>query len=522
MNFHQASLKTNLKYLLNNENYWNVMMFCKDGTMALNRLTAGLLFPQIQDEISIICPDYSMQEITDQINQLLFIDENELTLCDNFEKNDSESIDRTQNHVSSMSDDRFNEDLYLSDTSSEPDNLDVSFEVEDNTIEVPLVGTLFSETSPLAENSKEPKEISENININGDSNFGLETLDNEMKDWNVGMIRSDSPVFIVRDLLNSLMYSVIDHSCPSTSNVPHCSNLIFSTLGSFGHADAEVENNSEFEISNVRSQVDFHSSSSPKKSSNQKFVDDPSSGFESSLEYIEEKPDISNIPFILDERRFTCSVRLERLSLKPSDWEDIHYYLEQADELYPENKLKAKFKTCIGTKIDTDFENELKVYKGLKMKPKRTRRCFKCEACVKPDCRKCVNCKDMKKYGGKGTKKQSCIERTKCLEYSQSEFKTKYYEDFLEGQRHTFKNNAVSKITLEKARRDFDSTTHSFLKNLKEKRKKLLRKERSDPENDEKKRKVREIKEKFRKQEAALKAGKNPLPTEELLFGFHL
>jgi hypothetical protein len=32
------------------------MVFCRDGTLALNRLTVGLIFPQLQDEISVICP----------------------------------------------------------------------------------------------------------------------------------------------------------------------------------------------------------------------------------------------------------------------------------------------------------------------------------------------------------------------------------------------------------------------------------------------------------------------------------
>ena len=32
------------------------MVFCSDGTLALNRLTVGLIFPQLQDEISVICP----------------------------------------------------------------------------------------------------------------------------------------------------------------------------------------------------------------------------------------------------------------------------------------------------------------------------------------------------------------------------------------------------------------------------------------------------------------------------------
>jgi DNA (cytosine-5)-methyltransferase 1 len=42
---------------------------------------------------------------------------------------------------------------------------------------------------------------------------------------------------------------------------------------------------------------------------------------------------------------------------------------------------------------------------------KKRSRCFKCSTCVVPDCGVCVYCKDMKKYGGPGIKKQSCMVR---------------------------------------------------------------------------------------------------------------
>ena len=41
-------------------------------------------------------------------------------------------------------------------------------------------------------------------------------------------------------------------------------------------------------------------------------------------------------------------------------------------------------------------------------------RCKKCEPCTRADCRECNFCKDMKKYGGPGRMKQSCISR-QCL-----------------------------------------------------------------------------------------------------------
>ena len=37
---------------------------------------------------------------------------------------------------------------------------------------------------------------------------------------------------------------------------------------------------------------------------------------------------------------------------------------------------------------------------------------MKCEGCLRLDCRSCVYCKDMRKYGGPGRKKKGCINRT--------------------------------------------------------------------------------------------------------------
>lgn len=38
-------------------------------------------------------------------------------------------------------------------------------------------------------------------------------------------------------------------------------------------------------------------------------------------------------------------------------------------------------------------------------------RCKSCQACLRPDCGKCVACKDMRKFGGKGTKAKACESR---------------------------------------------------------------------------------------------------------------
>merc|ERR1719369_1676897 len=123
------------------------------------------------------------------------------------------------------------------------------------------------------------------------------------------------------------------------------------------------------------------------------------------------------------------------MSLSAEDWEVIHIYLEEADKKDIKSITKHQIKR--ERQIPKRFVEEDKPAKSdipkpkpkkrdIPMKrPKRLNRCFKCESCLKPDCRKCIYCKDMKKYGGKGTKKQSCMERPKCLRTQHFEYKNK-------------------------------------------------------------------------------------------------
>ena len=64
-------MMTELRGLMVNESYWNMMIFCKDGTVAHNRMLVGLVFPQVSDEISVVCPDHTLQDIEDMIDNVL-------------------------------------------------------------------------------------------------------------------------------------------------------------------------------------------------------------------------------------------------------------------------------------------------------------------------------------------------------------------------------------------------------------------------------------------------------------------
>ena len=44
-------------------------------TLFLSRMIIGLIFPELTDEITVICPDYSVQDLTDTISKILDIKE---------------------------------------------------------------------------------------------------------------------------------------------------------------------------------------------------------------------------------------------------------------------------------------------------------------------------------------------------------------------------------------------------------------------------------------------------------------
>lgn len=624
MNEHEVSLKNDLKYLLNNENYWNVMMFCKDGTMAHNRLTAGLIFPQLQDEISVICPDFTMQDITDQINKLLYFGE----VVEN--KRDkicaSHVLDSDARHFVQdlgFAENEYNGKMFANnELPNQEINLDVSFDLdlslEGNNKDLSLspLDQLCLDLAPFNQKSKDKENTKKNTTVLDKSQFPLSSTPikdiphvpqpqdistNLITDKNLDLENSfdtamrklhsdvtqltetcieeedtfqeetseDIAVGVINLILDNINYDNFQKdnrglpcrsdsmdSIASTSTIaPQPSNLIFSTLGSFRQAE---EDEPIIRLTAYESQLGFETSQfSPLKTPLSPLFEDytPPVNYDNSYEYIEEKPDVSMLgPFISDTNDINCRVDIERMILRADDWKVIHMYLEQADEY----DIKAKFKnqtkrensTIVFEKPKSLIEKKKDNFKPRRIpfkRPKRINRCFKCENCKMTDCRKCSHCKDMKKYGGRGTKKQSCMERKKCIQYSQFEFKNK------NRQPQDNKEHTGNTITLEKVSDDDDDDENvdadadedddyiapdadedededyiaqTSLMKYKRKRKLKKLKEREQEEIEEKKRKVREIKERFKKQEAALKEGKNPLLSvltrDELLFGFHL
>lgn len=190
-------------------------------------------------------------------------------------------------------------------------------------------------------------------------------------------------------------------------------------------------------------------------------------------------------------------------------------------------------------------------------KLRKSKRCFNCDSCNLPDCRKCVFCRDMKKYGGKGVKKQSCMMRPKCLYIVNNEAKCvpkksvsklklkdinvigsnsakKPVKSNEESSSSTLNSQKVKKVNVVA-----NSVKKSQIKNRVSKKRKTLESNKGMIERPRlqkyetvnrdnvliRKNKIDEIKQKFKQQEEKALAGKVSmmnLSREELLFGFYL
>uniref|UniRef100_UPI00398F58EF F-box/LRR-repeat protein 19-like n=1 Tax=Pristiophorus japonicus TaxID=55135 RepID=UPI00398F58EF len=76
---------------------------------------------------------------------------------------------------------------------------------------------------------------------------------------------------------------------------------------------------------------------------------------------------------------------------------------EQESGAQSKAKVKPKAPMSTGPKVSSS-----KAASGAR---RRRTRCRKCDACQKTECGECHFCKDMKKFGGPGRMKQSCLLR---------------------------------------------------------------------------------------------------------------
>ena len=334
----------------------------------------------------------------------------------------------------------------------------------------------------------------------------------------LGEIVDEKPLLVPNDDvgITSLLDEMIDKV--GRNDVP-LSNLVFSTLGRVSSGEVR-------ESDDISAYLESSSSESSRSPS-----PDPILHHDLNLDDNQENPDYSsnmigsddneNIPNLSKE----CIVNVEKLKLTEDQMKTISYYLK------PESKPSPKpCEVPVNTKIRKKFL-------GTKL---RSKRCGQCYACDKPDCRSCLFCRDMKKYGGKGVKKQSCLHRPPCTRARERSTKTSVKQS--DGKKNlrskkvaepVLSTKIASEVKSRQVRRSSveergeSSTRKTSGSNPLVERPKLNKYATVNGTEDLviRKNKMDQIKEKFKLQEKALKGGKTSLlnlSKEELLFGFHL
>jgi len=347
-------------------------------------------------------------------------------------------------------------------------------------------------------------------------------------------------------------------------------NLVFSTLGMMSSSEEKSCDSPEEEDDDDNDNISAYLESSPEPSPAP--LDDHEEDIlcdnvnidmnDSSTEHIDESNQLKDINFGLSSSAYYgskeqhpkirhCNVSVERLKLSEDNWDVAHEYLEKMKEDKIVNMSKKRlFRNRKRMVEKRDVSRRRLIVNSSKFR--KSKRCFNCDSCNLPDCRKCVFCRDMKKYGGKGVKKQSCMMRPKCLYIVNNEAKCvpkksvsklKLKEINVIGSNSAKKlvrsNEESSSSTLNSQKVVANSVKKSQIKNRVSKKKKTLESNKGMIERPRlqkyetvnrdnvliRKNKIDEIKQKFKQQEEKALAGKVSmmnLSREELLFGFYL
>ena len=246
----------------------------------------------------------------------------------------------------------------------------------------------------------------------------------------------------VKNLLNDLLDRVEkEESQPK--------NLVFSTLGTSHEATGQDPDEDDDNISAyLESSPDHSRDPSPEKTPepfkefDNSNLDGQCHNFNDFCDEInsvgdEDFEDIPDVPE--NEKSFKlgrCKVDIERSKLNEDEMRIAREYIDSRQVAKQKVKNQKVIVTSSQKRKNSNRDNKANCNKLreklrqkrilAKKKLRKSKRCFECDACKKPDCRKCLMCKDMKKYGGKGLKKQSCMTRPTCLllENNKGAFKT--------------------------------------------------------------------------------------------------
>jgi len=471
---HDDLLRDTIKELAQHEVYWNVMVFCSDGTLALNRLTVGLIFPQLQDEISVICPEHSMSDISTLIDATLDPLMWPASVC-HVDWGLPQPQPRPQEAQIRDPLDQLCYDLAPFAQSSKPSPSHEDAEIQ------------FIETSPV-----KPKEA-ELVDLTSISS-PRRSSPHDLPLKNVAMVKIE----LTDPLADILAESSDDDDYNNDENM----------MDSLYHSDELHYTDNERMVQDILDSIIDNLEEYHKQFKQKAYQSAQVLFYSEASEYVEERTDqdceleddklkLSLWNRSLDKTgkcNLGSKVDLQNLRLDFEAWNQINKILkdresqeprDQAREAVKNKKIYLKKKVHFGdepneveeeshrcaecgtifpgesalkrhTKVVHDrtafstsptriklMENtrssRMRILETVEITPmegdgrgpgrprksnqntakksttKPPRRCGSCQNCLTEDCRKCVYCVDMKKYGGPGTKKQRCLERPSCL-----------------------------------------------------------------------------------------------------------
>jgi len=562
---HCDKVRSCLAEMLTNDHYWNIIVFCSDGALAHNRMIIGLIFPELTDEITVICPDYTVQDLTDSISKILDI--NEASSEVDMERMVVSHVVDTDTHVFTPGDmdNICHEDENITN-GEDPLQMDVD--------EAPEIGNARintdTDTDPYQLSSDSKLELKPHLEALRQKSLEKPVRISSFKTSPENRVRK-SPFKRIKlkrkrnvsqgcnkskqedeQVVKNLMDDIIEKI---HENENHPSNLVFSTLGLSNvnptspesHVDYYHENDDAPYDHNIDDDNDddisayLNSSREASPDIDTEIVDNIQSDSESSSVGAKSVDSESSSLSCSVAKIRKVKVDVERLRVDDDDRDVMRSYIDRRRENHimrkRENKnVEKRDNVCRKSNRKRDLKERNMKHNNSKKrlmsapKLRKSKRCFECETCKIPDCRKCLFCKDMKKYGGKGVKKQSCMMRPKCLVLLNNPGKkiNKTVKPPAPVAQPEVKKVETTMIKKSKNHNMINVQINSDKKQepINNERAKLQKFKSLNSDNVIiRQNKIKEIKKKFKEQEEKAMSGKvdmTNLSREELLFGFYL
>jgi len=464
---HSDILRENLKELSQNEAYWNVMVFCSNGTLALNRLSLGLIFPQLRDEVSVICPDHSVEEITSLVDNMLDREDSMVwpaTVCQvdwgiveprvaatistvAEGCDDLVEVDEVRDPLDQLCFDLAPFTLAKTDDGPEIEFIGTSekrvetVDLTDNVPYSPIRRVKEELQDPLADILAESSDDEEDV-YNNDENM----MDSLYHNSDLYYTENER---MAQEILDSVIDNLEEHKRRYKEKAFQSAQVLFYSeaveyieekpdIGELEDSDMETlstwdigldkggkcKKENRVDLKNMR--LDYDAWSQINKIMREREAKNKeNNGLKNKRIYLEKKKSHVGEAEENDSNRcHDCSIVLSSRRALQEHNQTIHdtmtfkarptryKIVDQAIEITPMREARSKRLANSGSSSSRTNGIQSMAKKSTTKPP---RRCGSCKACTAPDCRKCVYCLDMKKYGGPGTKKQRCLKRPNCL-----------------------------------------------------------------------------------------------------------